>query len=51
VATPKAAAASEENMPIADRVHNALPLIGIGVAAIVNAAWIGFLGYWLVRLI
>jgi hypothetical protein len=28
-----------------------LPLIGLGVAVIVNAAWIGFLGYWIFNLV
>ncbi len=28
-----------------------LPLIGLGFAVIVNAAWIGFLGYCLLKLI
>ncbi len=33
------------------RVSNALPLIGLGFAVIVNAAWIVFLGYCLLKLI
>jgi hypothetical protein len=32
-------------------LRNALPLIGLGVAVIVNAAWIGFLGYFVLRLV
>ena len=27
-----------------------LPLLGLCAAVIVNAAWIGFLGYWIFRL-
>ena len=33
------------------RLRNALPLIGLSVAVIVNAAWIGFLGYFVFRLV
>ena len=33
------------------RLSNALPLIGLSVAVIVNAAWIGFLGYFVLRLV
>jgi hypothetical protein len=33
------------------RLRNALPLVGLGVAVIVNAAWIGFLGYFVLRLV
>jgi hypothetical protein len=32
-------------------LRDALPLIGLGVAVIVNAAWIGFLGYFVFRLV
>jgi len=32
-------------------LRNALPLIGLGVAVIVNAAWIGLLGYFVLRLV
>ena len=32
-------------------VTYALPLIGLSVAVIVNAAWIGFLGYFVFRLV
>jgi hypothetical protein len=30
---------------------NALPLIGLALAVIVNAAWIGLLGYFVFRLV
>ncbi len=33
------------------RALKILPLMGIGVAVIINAAWIGFLGYCLLKLI
>jgi hypothetical protein len=33
------------------RLSNALLLIGLSVAVIVNAAWIGFLGYFVFRLV
>ena len=33
------------------RLSNALPLIGLGLAVIVNAAWIVFLSYCLLMLI
>jgi hypothetical protein len=32
-------------------VANALPLLGLGAAVIVNAAWIGLLVYWIFRLV
>jgi hypothetical protein len=32
-------------------VASAIPLLGLGAAVIVNAAWIGFLGYWIFRLV
>ncbi len=32
-------------------IRAALPLLGLGVAVIVNAIWIGFLGYLVLRLI
>ena len=33
------------------RLSNALLLTGLSVAVIVNAAWIGFLGYFVFRLV
>jgi hypothetical protein len=33
------------------RLRNALPLVGLCVAVIVNVAWIGFLGYFVLRLV
>lgn len=32
-------------------IRNFLPLIGLGFAVIVNAAWVGFLGFCLLKLI
>ncbi len=46
--SPVSAAASSS--PVTT-IRIILPLIGLGFAVIVNAAWIGFLGYCLVRLI
>jgi hypothetical protein len=43
--------ASSSKQVTSIRARNALALIGVGVALIVNAAWVGFLGYCLVRLI
>jgi hypothetical protein len=40
-----------ESTSICARVSTALPIVGIGVALIVNAAWVGFLGYCILRLI
>jgi hypothetical protein len=33
------------------RLRSAVPLIGLSVAVQVNAAWIGFLGYFVFRLV
>ena len=32
-------------------IARVLPLLGLCAAIIVNAAWIGFLGYWIFRLV
>ena len=32
-------------------IARALPLLGLCAAIILNAAWIGFLGYWIFRLV
>jgi hypothetical protein len=32
-------------------IGNALPPIGLGVAVIVNAVWIGLLGYFVLKLV
>ena len=32
-------------------ISRVLPLLGLCAAIIVNAAWIGFLGYWFFRLV
>jgi hypothetical protein len=40
-----------ETTSIRDRVSSALPIVGIGLALIVNAAWVGFLGYCILKLI
>jgi hypothetical protein len=44
-------ALAAERVSIRDRVSGALPLVGIGLALIVNAAWVAFLGYWILKLI
>ena len=44
-------APAAERVSIRDRVSGVLPLVGIGFALIVNAAWEGFLGYWILKLI
>jgi hypothetical protein len=46
-----AAPPAESSLSIRDRVSGALPIAGIGLALIVNAAWVGFLGYCIVKLI
>jgi hypothetical protein len=33
------------------RIRNVLPLVGVGIALIVNAAWITFLAYCILNLI
>jgi hypothetical protein len=32
-------------------IARVIPLLGLGAALIVNAAWIAFLGYWIFRLV
>ena len=32
-------------------IARVLPLLGLCAAVVVNAAWIGFLGYWIFRLV
>jgi hypothetical protein len=32
-------------------IASVLPLLGLGAAVIVNAAWIGLLVYWIFRLV
>jgi hypothetical protein len=44
-------APAAERVSIRDRVSGALPLAGIGLALIANAAWVAFLGYWILKLI
>jgi hypothetical protein len=44
-------APAAESTSIRARVSSALPIVGIGVALLVNAAWVGFLGYCIVKLI
>jgi len=36
---------------VAGRIRNVLPLFGVGLALIVNAAWITFLAYCILRFI
>jgi hypothetical protein len=33
------------------RTRNTLPVIGLAAALILNAAWIGFLGYFVLKLL
>jgi hypothetical protein len=40
-----------EATSIRARVSSALPIVGIGLALMVNAAWVGFVGYCIVKLI
>ena len=40
-----------ESTSIRARVSGVLPLVGIGFALIVNAAWVAFLGYCILKLI
>jgi len=51
VAIPEMVAPSKQDKSIRARVHNTWPGAGIGLALIVNAAWICFLGYWIWTLI
>jgi hypothetical protein len=32
-------------------IDRALPLIGLGIAVIVNAAWVGLVGYFVFKLV
>ena len=48
---PETAAPSRLVRTVRARVWTALPLIGLGLAMIVNAAWIGFLGYFVLKLV
>jgi hypothetical protein len=50
VASSETAIESKKNFQLVCRVRNALPLASFALALLVNVAWIGFLGYWLVRL-
>jgi hypothetical protein len=45
------AAPSNPVSTLRTRMSNALPLIGLGLAVIVNAAWIGFLSYCVLKLV
>jgi hypothetical protein len=52
VAIPEMVAPSEQDKSIRARVAQHLARgVGIGLALIVNAAWICLLGYWIWRLI
>jgi hypothetical protein len=48
--TTKAVPSTRRNV-LRALLGNALPLIGLGLAVIVNAAWIGLLGYFVFRLV
>jgi hypothetical protein len=47
----EATAPPAETTSIRARVSSTLPIVGICLALIVNAAWLGFLGYCIVKLI
>jgi hypothetical protein len=32
-------------------LHRLWPLTSVGIALLANAIWIGFLGYWLIKLL
>lgn len=51
MAVSEIAALSKQSTQVVTRMRTALPLAGIVLALLVNAAWIAFLGYWLLRLI
>jgi hypothetical protein len=51
MSTVETTAPPAEATSIRTRVSSALPIVGIGLALIVNAAWVGFLGYCVVKLI
>ena len=51
VCLPVTAAPSSLGSTVRARMWTALPLIGLRLAMIVNAAWIGFLGYFVLKLI
>jgi hypothetical protein len=36
---------------VGNLIGEALPLIGLGIAVIVNAAWIGLVGYFVFKLV
>ena len=48
--TTKAAPSTRRNI-LPALLGSALPLIGLALAVIVNAAWIGLLGYFVFRLV
>ena len=45
------AARSEKRASMGAWLRDALPMVGVAAALIANAAWIGFLGYSIFRLI
>ena len=45
------AVASKYSKIVRNLMDNVLPLTGLGVAVIVNAAWIGLLGYFFLKLV
>jgi hypothetical protein len=51
MSTVETTALPTEGTSIRTRVSKALPVVGIGLALMVNAAWVGFLGYCIVKLI
>jgi hypothetical protein len=51
MAIGETAALSSQIRTVGSKRRSVLPLIGLGLAVTVNAAWIGFLGYCLFKLV
>jgi hypothetical protein len=51
VAISEAAASSKQSTQLLGRLRSALPLVGIGSGLMVNAVWIGYLGYCILKLL
>jgi hypothetical protein len=51
MAMSETAALSSQIRTVGTKRRSVFPLIGLGLAVMVNAAWIGFLGYCLLKLV
>jgi hypothetical protein len=51
VSIAEMSAPAAESHSIRSRVSNILPVVGIGLALIVNAAWVTLLGYCILKLV